>query len=388
LPWCFVSLDMAKRGRAGYGTVMSDFEIFLSVAPGLEPALAEEAAEAGFRDVAVVVGGVTVSGGWPEVWRANLVLRGASRVLARIGAFRVMHIAQLDKRARKFPWGDVLRPDVPCRVEVTTRASKVYHAGAAKQRIERALTESFGARLADDAAVILKVRIEDDLCTISVDTSGESLHKRGHKQGVGKAPMRETLAAMFLRQCGYHGTEPVYDPMCGSGTFVIEAAEIAAGLLPGRSRRFAFEELTTFDSAAFAALKAVSPRPVSGLLFAGSDRDDGAIRSATANAERAGVGAVCAFHRAAVSDAKPPEGPPGLVMINPPYGARIGDRKLLFAVYGALGQTLKTNFKGWRVGLVTSDGGLAKASGLPFLPPGPPVAHGGLGVTLWRTDRL
>ena len=246
---------MAKRGRAGYGTVMSDFEIFLSVAPGLEPALAEEAAEAGFRDVAVVVGGVTVSGGWPEVWRANLVLRGASRVLARIGAFRVMHIAQLDKRARKFPWGDVLRPDVPCRVEVTTRASKVYHAGAAKQRIERALTESFGARLADDAAVILKVRIEDDLCTISVDTSGESLHKRGHKQGVGKAPMRETLAAMFLRQCGYHGTEPVYDPMCGSGTFVIEAAEIAAGLLPGRSRRFAFEELTTFDSAAFAALK-------------------------------------------------------------------------------------------------------------------------------------
>ena len=367
---------------------MSDFEIFLSVAPGLETTLAEEAQEAGFRDVSVGVGGVTVLGGWPEVWRANLVLRGASRVLARIGSFRAMHLAQLDKRARKFPWGDVIKADIPLRVEVTTRASKIYHAGAAKQRVERALVEEFGAKLADDAPLAIKVRIEDDLCTISVDTSGEGLHKRGHKHDVGKAPMRETLAAMFLRQCGYTGQEHVYDPMCGSGTFVIEAAEIAMGLLPGRSRNFAFEHLTTFDPDAFTAMKAQAPKPVTGLVFTGSDRDDGAIRNATANAERAGVAALCAFKRCAVSDAEPPAGKSGLVMVNPPYGARIGDRKLLFALYGALGQTLKTRFKGWRVGIVTSDGGLAKATGLPFLPPGPPVAHGGLGVTLWRTDPL
>src|SRR3546814_8924297 len=91
------------------------------------------------------------------------------------------------------------------------------------------------------------VRIEDDLVTISLDTTGESLHKRGFKEGVAKAPMRETMAAMFLRQCGYDGTQTVLDPMCGSGTFVIEAAEIALGLQPGRSRTFAFEHLPSFD---------------------------------------------------------------------------------------------------------------------------------------------
>ena len=138
----------------------------------------------------------------------------------------------------------------------------------------------------------LKVRIDDDLCTISVDTSGELLHRRGHKQAVNAAPLRETLAALFLRACGYHGHEPVLDPMCGSGTFVIEAAEIAMGLAPGRSRRFAFERLATFDAAAWAALAAAAPPCATSLRFHGRDRDAGAIAMSRANAGRAGVAAV------------------------------------------------------------------------------------------------
>jgi putative N6-adenine-specific DNA methylase len=235
----------------------------------------------------------------------------------------------------------------------------------------------------------VKVRIDDNTCIFSVDTSGEGLHKRGHKVAVGKAPMRETLAALMLRACGYDGQEPVLDPMCGSGTFVIEAAEIARGLAPGRGRPFAFERLANFDADVWQALKAQLPAPRhSELRHHGSDRNAGAVEMATQNAERAGVSDLCRFGHAAVSDLERPEGPTGLVIVNPPYGARIGNKKQLYAVYGALGEVLKTRFSGWRVGLVTSDTQLARATGLPFLPLGAPIAHGGLKVRLFRTDPL
>lgn len=366
------------------------FEIFLVALPGLEPALVDEARELGLAEVRAVPGGVLVRGGWPEVWRANLWLRGASRVLVRLGAFRAMHLAQLDKRARRFPWGDFLRADVAVRVETTCRASRIYHAGAATQRIATAIRETLGAPVTDDpAALRLKVRIEDDLCTISLDASGAPLHQRGHKQAVGKAPLRETLAALFLRQCGYAGGESVLDPMCGSGTFVIEAAGIAAGLAPGRGRSFAFEQLAVFDPAAWAAMReaAGSERPVP-WRFHGSDRDAGAVRMAAENAGRAGVGELCRFECRAVSDLERPEGAPGLVMVNPPYGGRIGKKGPLYALHAALGRALRERFTGWRVGLVTAEPALAAATGLPFLPPGPPVPHGGLKIRLYRTDPL
>lgn len=363
------------------------FEIFLVAPPGLEDVLADEARAAGFAVTGTIPGGVTLTGGWPEVWRANVALRGATRVLARIAEFRAFHLAQLDKRARKVNWAAVLKPDVPVRVEASTSRSKIYHAKAAAQRVERAIAEELGAPISAVAPVQVKVRIDDNLVTISVDTSGESLHKRGHKLFTGKAPMRETMAALMLRACGYDGGEPVVDPMCGSGTFVIEAAEIAAGLLPGRDRAFAFEKLATFDPAALSELRAVPPRET-GLRFYGSDRDQGAVKGAGENAARAGVAEITSFTRAAVSDPARPDGPEGLVMINPPYGGRIGERKQLFALYGSLGTVLRARFNGWRVGLVTDDGGLAKATGLPFEPPGPPIAHGGIKVKLYRTGPL
>lgn len=364
------------------------FEIFLAGPPGLEQVLCDEAREKGFADPAAVPGGVVLQGGWAEVWRANLVLRGAGRVLVRIGGFRALHLAQLDKRARRFPWAETLRPDVPLRVEATCRASRIYHAGAAAQRVETALREELGAVISPEAALRLMVRIEDDLCTFSLDTSGASLHKRGHKQAVNKAPLRETLAALFLRECGYDGREPVLDPMCGSGTLVIEAAEIAAGLYPGRDRSFAFEQLASFDPAAWEALRATARPVVPALRFHGRDRDTGAITMSRANAARAGVDAFTDFRPGAISDLTPPEGPPGLVIVNPPYGGRVGNKKLLFALYGALGKVLNERFSGWRVGLITSEPSLARATGLAFVPNGPVVSHGGMKVSLYRTGTL
>ncbi len=362
-------------------------EIFLVVAPGLEQVLAEEAREAGFEVTGIAPGGVTLRGDWTEVMRANVMLRGATRVLVRLAEFRAMHLAQLDKRARKLPWGDWLRADVPVRVEATCRKSRIYHAGAAAQRVERAIAEALGAPVGKDADITLKVRIEDDLCTISVDTSGPSLHKRGLKVQVNKAPMRETLAALLLRASGYDRNETVYDPMCGSGTFVIEAAEIAAGLLPGRARSFAFEKLRTFDATAFTALKDANPETPSHRFY-GSDRDTGAIKMSQANADRAGVAEFTRFDAKPISDITPPDGPPGLVIVNPPYGGRIGNKKPLYGLYGAFGQVMKQHFTGWRVGLVTSDNALARAAGLPFRDPSAPIDHGGIRIKLWQTGPL
>lgn len=366
----------------------TDFEIFLVATPGLEAALLAEVKARQFRSAQQVLGGVAIKGKWRDVWRANLELRGATRVLARIGSFRALHLAQLDKRARKFPWGDVLNKDVPVHVEASCTRSRIYHSQAAAQRISRAIQEELGAPISAEAELVVKARIEDDLCTLSVDTSGESLHKRGHKEAIAKAPMRETMASLFLRECGFNGTEPVVDPMCGSGTFIIEAAEIAAGLNPGRSRHFAFEKLATFDAAYWEKMRSAPALMQPAAKFFGSDRDAGAIRAAEQNASRAGVTAFTSFKQQSVSELTPPEGPPGLVIVNPPYGARIGDKKPLFALYGALGQVLMTRFSGWRVGLITMDAALARATGLPILQPGPPVLHGGLKVTLFRTEQL
>ena len=362
-------------------------EIYLVATPGLEDVLCAEAQAAGFASAQVTQGGVTLTGGWDDVWRANLTLRGATRVLVRLGTFMAFHLAQLDKRARRFPFADTLRADVPVRVEVTSRASKIYHAGAAQERIERALTEAHGLTLAPDAPVVLKVRIDDNRVTISLDTSGESLHKRGHKEAVNKAPLRETLAALLLRACGYDGSEPLVDPMCGSGTIPIEAAEIACGLLPGRDRSFAFEHLATFDPARLSILRRSAPRETDVRIY-GYDRDQGAIAMSQANAARAGVADLCTFACQPISDLACPAGPPGLVLINPPYGGRIGDKRALYPLYATMGQVLMDRFSGWRVGFVTTEAGLAKATGLPLQPPGPVIANGGLKIRLWQTATL
>lgn len=369
-------------------TTDSDLEIFLVTVPGLERLLVQEAAEKGFKQPKAGRGGVTVFGDWAEVWRANLELRGASKVLVRIGAFRVHHLAQLDKRARKFPWSDFLRADVPVRVEASCKKSKIYHSGAAAQRIENAVRDALGAPVEPGADIVIKARIQNDLCTLSIDTSGEGLHKRGHKEAVNKAPLRETLAALFLRQCGYDGNEPLVDPMCGSGTFVIEAAEIAANLKPGRSRRFAFEQLATFNEQAWTQMCEAGVTKIPASRFFGFDRDAGAIRMSQANAKRAGVEGFTEFRQQPVSELAPPCEEPGLVIVNPPYGARIGDAKKLKPLYQALGQTLTARFCGWRFGLVTATESLANATGLPFAHESAPVSHGGLRVKVYVTGPL
>ena len=361
------------------------FEIYLVSVPGLESLLCAEAVEKGFKKPKVQQGGVTIRGGWAEVWRANLELRGASRILARIGVFPASHLAQLDKQSRRFPWGDVLRSDVPVRIDVTCKKSRIYHSGAAKERLKKAIEQEFGAPVSDDSDVVLKARIFKNQCTLSIDTSGEGLHKRGHKEIVNVAPMRETMAALILRFCGYKGKEPVVDPMCGSGTFIIEAAEIAMRLNPGRTRAFAFEKLATFDGEAWRILKDRQNPARTDTMFYGSDRDPGAVRMSLDNAKRAGVEDITSFVQQDVTEISAPDGPTGLLIANPPYGARIGDGGDVVRVYEMLGKTVIERFHGWRFGLVTNSDDLAKATGVRFAHVSDPISHGGIKVKVYAT---
>lgn len=362
----------------------AEHEIFLQCVPGLEGEVAREARAIGLGAGITVPGGVELSAPASGIRRANLLLRCAERVLLRIARFRALHPAQLDKRARKVDWAAWLPEGARVRIEATCRRSRIYHKRAAAERVEGALRAALGPAREEAPEFRLFVRIDDDLCSLSLDTSGELLHRRGWKLAVGKAPMRETVAAACLARLGFTGAESVVDPMCGAGTFVIEAAEVALGLAPGRLRGFAFEAMPGFDRAAWEAERTalIAAEPRGGHAF-GSDRDAGAIGMACENAARAGVEAACTFTRAAVSALTPPAGPPGIVIVNPPYGKRIGARRQLFALHGALGAVLRERFAGWRIGLLSPDKGLAEATGLGLAPLGPPIGLGGLRLTLW-----
>lgn len=368
------------------------FDILLTCPPGLEPALADEVRAVGLSTPAIVPGGVQIVGHWTAIFRANLWLRGASRVLIRISAFRAMNVGQLEARAAKVDWAALIGPTRPVRVEAVCKGSRLHHGGLVAGRISDAIATGTGAPIADSAEGALRVfaRVEDNLVTLSLDTSGELLHRRGHKQFTGKAPLRETLAALLLRQAGYRGDSPVLDPMCGSGTVPIEAAEIALGLAPGRARRFAFEDLRGFDADRWHQALADQPEAAqTDLRFDGFDRDAGAVAGAQGNVTRAGLQDVVRISEGALSALQPPaEDRPGLVFLNPPYGGRIGKPGALRPLYGSIGKVLTERFSGWRIAMITTDANLAQSTRLPFDAPSAPIPHGGLKIKLWQTGPL
>jgi putative N6-adenine-specific DNA methylase len=216
---------------------------------------------------------------------------------------------------------------------------------------------------ADDTTRVV-VRLDRDRCTVSVDSSGDPLHRRGWRLALARAPLRPTLAAGLLRVAGWAPHEPLLDPMCGSGTLVLEAARRAAGVPPGMDREFLFTRWPGLPGAAALAAARQNlpqkPAPTNltqrtpQILIAGSDRDPGAIAAARANAERARVAGRVRLDVRPLSACEPPPGP-GLVLCNPPYGVRVGKRGPLRDLYAGLGQVLRARCPGWRVALLCGD---------------------------------
>jgi len=366
------------------------YDLFAACPPGLEGLLASELSGLGAARIEPGRGGVGFAGGPAVLARVNLCSRYATRVLVRLAVFRAVHLAQLDKRSRRVAWADWIAARTPVRVRASCHRSRIYHSGAAAERVAKALADGSGARLVrakGTAAVEVLVRLDDDLCTLSLDSSGEPLWHRGAKREVAQAPLRENLAAAALGLAGYDGGEALLDPMCGSGTFVLEAASIALDRAPGRDRGFAFEAWPGRDSAVLAAERerakaAERDRPAAG-LFA-SDSAAAAVGMARRNLERAGLSEWVALERRPVADLEPPA-ERGLWICNPPYGRRLGRAQALTELYATLGRVFTERFAGWRLALLTTGDELAEATGLDLRRVGPILPHGGLKLRLFKS---
>ena len=305
------------------------------VTPGLEAVCATELRSLGARDVTPMAG-VVVFHADPRALQACAVgVRTATRLLGVVAKGSARSFAQLDRMVREAPWADYLPPDVPVSLHVSCRHSRLYHQGAVADRVAAAM-----GRQVSPGGVGVWVRVNNDRASLCVDGSGDRLHQRGYRIDTGPAPLRETLAAGVLLLGGYDGTEPLLDPMCGSGTFPIEGALIASGLAPGRNRDHAMARWPCMANDWRAPANV--HRPVDCSHIVGSDASTVAVADAARNAQRAGVSV--AFSMANAANAVAPHGPPGLVVANPPYGARLQGLASAFSELEALLGRLN----GWR----------------------------------------
>jgi putative N6-adenine-specific DNA methylase len=358
--------------------------LFAVAAPGLESIVLAELHALAIEGRAVD-GGVEWEGDAAQLMRALLHLRCAGRVLVRAASFRARTFFELERHARRVPWAQFLGPGGAVALRITARKSKLYHEGAIAERLQAAITAAVAGvetrRIAtpetDDEeqpqdAQLFVVRVLRDEFTISADATGAALHRRGYRQALAKAPLRETLAAALLHAARWQGQVPLLDPLCGSGTIPIEAALLARRIppalaSPGRApRSFAFTAWPEHDAPAWDAevrraranILERAPVPITG-----SDRNAGAITAARANAARAGVDGDIEWQVAPLARAHGHEG--GALVTNPPYGVRVVTERPVREVYAGLGALLRDQRLG-RVALLSPDPALDAALRMPL----------------------
>jgi putative N6-adenine-specific DNA methylase len=328
-------------------------EAFFASSPrGLEGLLAEELRALGAQSVTVAAGGIAFAGSWETCYAANFHSRIASRVLWRIAGFE--YAAEEDVYAA-------------ARVNLTAIKSPLKSLDFATLRIKDAVCDRFRddvgsrpniERLVPDVRV--HCFLEHAKGTFYLDTSGEPLFKRGWRRSEVEAPLRENLAAGIVRLTGWKFDEPLFDPMCGGGTLLIEAAAMALNEPPGAGRDFAFEKLASFELKSWNRVKDGRPprNKIRPALF-GSDLEQRAVESAKKNLMAAGFFDLVKLQRADILRVDAPAAS-GVMVSNPPYGERLSDADELAAFYPQLGNALKQRFAGWRCYFFTSDLRMAK----------------------------
>ncbi len=370
------------------------YDLFAVCQPGLEKIVADELRSLGIANPQPVLGGVEFRGFLTHLYRVNLWSRTTERVLLRLREFRAESFRELHHKAARTAWEEFLKPGCEVSIRATCHKSILMHTGGVAERIVNGISDRLGqpSKLIttdeENKAArsnFIVVRIVDDRCQISLDTSGALLHFRGYRQATAKAPLRETLAAAMILSSGWTPDRSLLDPFCGSGTIPIEAALIARKIAPGRRRSFAFMEWQKFDRAEWDALidqadgTLLDHVPAS---MQGSDRDAGAIEASRSNAERAGVQGNIEFTQRAMSAIEPIG--VGDVITNPPYGQRVGDGEVR-NLYAQLGKVLRAKCAGWRVAMLSSDVHWEYTTGLKFQP----IArfnNGGIKVRLVQTN--
>jgi putative N6-adenine-specific DNA methylase len=337
-------------------------EAFFASAPrGLEHLLLEEIQALGGKQAASVAGGVAFAGGWDVCYRVNLWSRTASRVLWRIGEFAYRNEDDLYAAARAIAWQDYFSVEQKIRVNVTAQKSPLKSLEFATLKIKDAVCDRFRdalGRRPDVERAVPDVRVhaflEADKGALYLDTSGEPLFKRGWRADQGEAPLRENLAAGIVMLTGWQPDEPLLDPMCGGATFLVEAAAMARGRPPGGKRAFGFEKLKAFQPALWDKVRQEKRGEEKSPTLYGSDNDAEALKAARRNLAAAGVERWVSVEQADML-ARAAPAPAGVMVMNPPYGERMGSEEELARFYPLLGSHLKKNFAGWRCFILTAD---------------------------------
>ena len=351
-------------------TIMNPQRAFFASCPrGLEALLATELQGFGAGDITALPGGVAFSGSMDICWRANLESRLASRVLMQLARSPYKTEREVYETTYAMDWPALFAVEQSIRVDVNAIRCPLKSLDFVTLRIKDAVCDRFRAKLDKRPDVDTRepdVRVHGFLdathFTLYLDTSGDPLYKRGWRNEVGEAPLKENLAAGIVMLTRWDGKEPLYDPMCGSGTLLIEAALIALGMPPGAKRGFGFEKLSGHDTARWAALRqatlerADKPQP---LEIFGSDLSARELARARENLEAAGLQGCVVFGQADILEVPPPA-TAGVMVANPPYGVRLGEAPQLAEFYPKLGNALKARFSGWRCHFFSADADLPK----------------------------
>ncbi len=349
---------------------------FATCARGLERVLADELTDLGADAIEPGRGGVQFRGDQSLLYRANLWLRTPIRVLRPILEAHVTSPEELYAAVQTVDWSEYLTPDHTLAVDCNVRDSHLTHSHYAALKTKDAICDQFVVSVGrrpnvdtESPMVGLNLHVFRDQAVLSLDSSGESLHKRGYRPILTRAPLNEALAAGLILHTGWKGGAPFLDPMCGSGTLPIEAAWIALHRPPGLTRkRFGFMGWLDYDVRLWTRLRDEARQQVGKRLafpILGSDARRDAIAFAEGNARTAGVGNLLEFAVRDLAEVRPPNGPPGVLICNPPYGERIGEEKELRGLYRRLGEVWQEHFRGWQAYVFSGNGALARQIGLP-----------------------
>lgn len=349
--------------------LQANAKLFAPCPRGLENALAAELADVGASAVQKVAGGVAFEGDAGVIYRANLESRIATRVLLRL--FTVTYRSEEDiyRASYELDWPQRFDVARSIRVYLTAQRCPLKSLDFLTLRIKDAVCDRFRSAVGSRPNVDTRapeVRIHAFLdatqFTLYLDTSGEPLFKRGARAAQGEAPIKENLAAGILKLTGWRPGTALLDPMCGGGTFLVEAAQIALDIAPGIARSFGFEKLNGFDAALWRKLRSEAEsrrKPVAPLPIHGSELYGDTLKLAHANLQAAGLaGAVQLKQANALEVSAPAE--TGVLVTNPPYGERMGEQRELAGFYPKFGDALKQKFAGWNCYILSADMNLPK----------------------------
>ena len=345
-------------------------EKFFATCPrGLELLLADELRELNGAKIHAVGGGVQFAGDFILCYRVNLQSRVASRVLWQVATDRYRSEEDIYRAAYVLPWTDWFDPARTIRVDVSATKSPLTSLNFVTLKIKDAVCDKVrrlsGRRPSVDTRepdIPIQGHLTDREFTLYLDTTGEPLFKRGRRLATGEAPLRENLAAGILLLAGWVPGIPLLDPMCGSGTILLEAAHMALDIAPGLGRHFAFEKFKNFDARHWRELlqqSAARQKPKAPLAIYGSDLSADTLKAARANLMASGLEKIVGLKRADVLEISAPA-IEGIIVTNPPYGVRLGEQQALAEFYPKLGDVLKKQFSGWRAYLLSADMRLPK----------------------------